>query len=220
VRGSPYADLDLADGNIELDGKNVLNDTGCEPLYKALNTHKGSSFELVLEKKAEKNVLTWFLNGSKSMPAFIATMRTDHFCKIVNAQGLARMLCLDTDDMTIFSTDPCLQQYNTVQSTQIMVIPRTHTADIVDYVGNTASRLRTILQKCLAIAYRLSPQGSWLIYTNYGMVFQSVPHLHIHIRVTHKDKPLNKPLIKIVPQKAWRGEEFDLDEYLAAARQT
>jgi histidine triad (HIT) family protein len=125
------------------------------------------------------------------------------FCAI--AAGEAPAEIVDSDDHTVTPMD-----INPATRGHALVIPRTHTEDLLSISEEDLCRTATAAQR---IAKRmeetLEPDGFNLINATRAAAWQTVFHFHIHVVPRYEDDPLELPWIP-------RGGDMDEIAKIAA----
>jgi histidine triad (HIT) family protein len=124
------------------------------------------------------------------------------FCGIVAGEMPAEII--DSDDHTV-----TLMDINPATRGHALVIPRKHTADLLEIDADGLRRCAVAAQR---IARRmeesLQPDGFNLLNATRAAAWQTVFHFHIHVIPRYEDDPLKLP---------WIPRGADLDEISAIA---
>ncbi len=126
------------------------------------------------------------------------------FCKIVAGELPATIV--DEDERTIAFMD-----INPATRGHVLVIPRTHTQDLLSASAEDLQAIAGASQRLAArIKERLGAEGVNLVNSCGAAAWQTVFHLHMHVIPRYRDDPLRLP---------WVPAPGDPSEIAAAAQE-
>jgi histidine triad (HIT) family protein len=119
------------------------------------------------------------------------------FCAIVAGQAPAEIV--DSDEATVSFMD-----LNPATPGHSLVIPRNHSADLLEIADPDLERTMTAARRLAArIERALEPAGFNILNSCRGAAWQTVFHFHLHVIPRYEDDPLKLPWI---PRGAEDGE--------------
>lgn len=115
----------------------------------------------------------------------------DIFCEIIRGKAPAYMLFADNGYIGMFSHS----LKSTLQQTKILVIPKKHTHSIMTLTNylTESNELRALLKRGQEAAESLG-STTYTLSINRGLPLQQVPHVHLHVEMTH-DSPLQESIL-------------------------
>lgn len=124
------------------------------------------------------------------------------FCAIAAGEAPAEIVDSDEHTVTLMDINPATRGH-------ALVIPRTHTEDLLSISEDDLCRTAAAAQRVVKrMEEKLRPDGFNLINATRAAAWQTVFHFHIHVVPRYEDDPLELP---------WIPRGGDMDEIAAIA---